>query len=84
MTLLRGNQSLPYQKVCYHQEINKKMEGSQCIIGSSDVSTVSIGNFSLPDDYLQLRINSNDIYSKTIHPNNNCYNFTIEFEQPAA
>ena len=48
------------------------------------MSAVSIGNFSLPDDYLQLRINSNDTYSKTIHPNNNCYVFTIEFEQPAA
>ena len=60
------------------------MEGSQCIIRSSDVSAVSIGNFSLQDDYLQLRINSNDTYSKTIHPNNNCYDFTIEFEQPAA
>ena len=60
------------------------MEGSQCVIGSSDVSAVSIGNFSLLDDYLQLCINSNNTYSKTIHPNNNCYDFTIEFEQPAA
>ena len=61
-----------------------KMEGSQCVIGSSDVSAVSIGNFSLPNNYLQLHINSNDTYSKTIHPNNNCYDFTIEFEQLAA
>ena len=48
------------------------------------MSAVSMGNFSLLDDYLQLRINSNDTYSKTIHPNNNYYHFTIEFEQPAA
>ena len=48
------------------------------------MSAVSIGNFSLPDDYLQLRINSNDTYPKVIHPDNNCYYFTIEFEQPTA
>ena len=60
------------------------MEGSHHIIGSSDVSAVSIDNFSLPDDYLQLHINSNGTYSKTIHLNNNCYHFMIEFEQPAA
>ena len=62
----------------------KKMEGSQHVIGSSDVLAVSVGNFSLPDDYLQLCINSNNTYSKMIHPNNNCYDFMIEFEQPTA
>ena len=66
------------------KEIKNRMESSQHVIGLSDMSAVSIGNFSLPDDYLQLCINSNDTYSKTIHPNNNCYDFTIEFEQPAA
>ena len=80
-------------KVCYHHHHHhhhhiknnkEKMEGSQHVIGLSDMSAVSISNFSLPDNYLQLRINSNDTYSKTIHPNNNCHDFTIEFEQPAA
>ena len=61
-----------------------RMEGSQHLIGSSDVSAVSIGSFSLLDDYLQLRINSNETYSNTIHPNNNCHDFMIEFEQPTA
>ena len=60
------------------------MEGSQHVIRLSDVSAVSIGNFSLLDNYLQLCINSNNTYSKTIHPNNNCYDFMIEFEQPTA
>ena len=60
------------------------MEGSQPTIDWSKIDVLALDQCSLPDDYFQLRINSNDIYSRGLHPKNNCYNFTIEFEQPAA
>ena len=60
------------------------MEGSQRLIGQSTLSTLMIDESSLPEDHLRLRINSNDTYSKQFHPKNNCYSFSIEFDQPAA
>ena len=38
----------------------------------------------LPGDYFRLKINSNDTFSRDKHPNNNCYNFTIEFPSASA
>ena len=60
------------------------MESSQPTIDWSKIDVLALDQYSLPDDYFQLRINSNNIYSRGLHPKNNCYNFTIEFEQPAA
>ena len=60
------------------------MEGTQREIGSSKIPFIQCNERQLPRDHLRLKINSNDIYSRTLHPNNNCYSFTIEFEQPAA
>ena len=60
------------------------MEGTQREIGSSEIPFIQCNERQLPRDHLQLKINSNDIYSRTLHPNNNCYSFTIEFEQPTA
>ena len=60
------------------------MEGSQRLIDQSKPTTLSISERSLPQDYLRLKINSNDLYSKSYHPHNNCYSFVIEFDQPAA
>ena len=34
-----------------------------------------------PDDFFRLCINSNDSYSRSIHPTNNCHDFVIEFPQ---
>ena len=59
------------------------MEGSQRLIDQSKPTTLSISECSLPQDYLRLKINSNDLYSKSYHPHN-CYSFVIEFDQPAA
>ena len=63
---------------------SKSMEGSQRLIDQSKPTTLSISECFLPQDYLQLKINSNDLYSKSYHPHNNCYSFVIEFDQPAA
>ena len=60
------------------------MEGTQREIGSSEIPFIQCNEQQLPRDHLRLKINSNDKYSRTLHPNNNCYSFTIEFEQPAA
>ena len=60
------------------------MEGMQREIGSSEIPFIQCNERQLPRDHLRLKINSNDTYSRTLHPNNNCYSFTIEFEQPAA
>ena len=45
---------------------------------------IQLNNERLPQDYLCLKINSNDTYSRLFHSNNSCYSFTIEFEQAAA
>ena len=45
---------------------------------------IQLNNKQLPQDYLRLKINSNDTYSRLFHSNNSCYSFTIEFEQAAA
>ena len=63
---------------------SKSMEGSQRLIDQSKPTTLSISEHSLPKDYLRLKINSKDLYSKSDHPHNNCYSFVIEFDQPAA
>ena len=63
---------------------SKSMEESQRLIDQSKPTTLSISERSLPQDYLRLKINSNDLYSKSYHPHNNCYSFVIEFDQPAA
>ena len=63
---------------------SKSMEGSQRLIDQSKPTTLSISECSLPQDYLRLKINSNDLHSKSYHPHNNCYSFVIEFDQPAA
>ena len=60
------------------------MEGTQREIGSSEIPFIQCNERQLPRDHLRLKINSNNTYSRTLHPNNNCYSFTIEFEQPAA
>ena len=60
------------------------MEGSQRLIDQSKPTTLSISECSLPQDYLRLKINSNDLYSKSYHPHNNCYSFVIEFDLPVA
>ena len=60
------------------------MEGTQREIGSSEIPFIQCNERQLPRDHLQLKINSNDTYSRMLHPNNNCYLFMIEFEQPAA
>ena len=39
---------------------------------------------SLPDNFFRLCINSNDMYSRWLYPNNNCYDFMIEFLQGSA
>ena len=52
--------------------------------GSQRPTTLSISERSLPQDYLRLKINSNDLYSKSYHPHNNCYSFVIKFDQLAA
>ena len=75
-----GNQFLTYPKN-YNFII---MEGTQREIGSSEIPFIQCNERQLPRDHLRLKINSNDTYSRTLHPNNNCYLFTIEFEQPAA
>ena len=60
------------------------MEGMQREIGSNEIPFIQCNEQQLPRDHLQPKINSNDTYSRALHPNNNCYSFTIEFEQPAA
>ena len=60
------------------------MEGTQREIGSSKIPFIQCNEQRLPRDHLRLKINSNDIYSRMLHLNNNCYSFTIEFEQPVA
>ena len=60
------------------------MEGTQREIGSSEIPFIQCNKRQLPRDHLQLKINSNHTYSRTLHPNNNCYSFMIEFKQPAA
>ena len=60
------------------------MEGTQREIGSSEIPFIQCNERQLQRDHLQLKIKSNDTYSRTLHPNNNCYSFMIEFEQPAA
>ena len=58
-------------------------EGSQCYISQSTPLAIDIRQ-SYPQDFFRLRINSNDTYSRSEHPNNNCHNFTIEFPQGSA
>ena len=60
------------------------MEGMQREIGSSKIPFIQCNERQLPREHLWLKINSNDTYSRTLHPNNNCYSFIIEFEQPLA
>ena len=60
------------------------MEGTQREIGSSEIPFIQCNERQLPRAHLQLKINSNNTYSRALHPNNNCYSFTIEFKQPAA
>ena len=60
------------------------MEGTQREIGSSEMPFIQCNERQLPRDHLQLKINSNNTYSRALHLNNNCYSFTIEFEQPTA
>ena len=59
-------------------------EGSQCKIEESLISTTFLSMKDLPGDYFRLKINSNDTFSRDKHPNNNCYNFTIEFPSVSA
>ena len=56
------------------------MEGSQRYIGESVLRAIDVRNTE-PDDFFQLCINSNDSYSRSIHPTNNCHDFIIEFPQ---
>ena len=37
-----------------------------------------------PTDFFRLRLNSNDTYSRSDHPTNNCNNFIIEFPQSSS
>ena len=60
------------------------MEGMKREIGSSEIPFIQCNERQLPRDHLRLKIHSNDTYSRALHPNNNCYSFMIEFEQPAA
>ena len=58
-------------------------EGSQRYINKSVLHSIDTRQSPL-DDLFRLRINSNDPYSRWFHPNNNCYDFTIEFPQGSA
>ena len=58
-------------------------EGSQCYISQSIPLAIDIRQ-SYPPDFFRLRINSNDTYSQSEHPSNNCHNFAIEFLQGSA
>ena len=60
------------------------MEGTQRDIGWSKIPFIQCNECQLPREHLWLKINSNDTYSSMLHANNNCYSFTIEFEQPLA
>ena len=59
-------------------------EGSQRYIYSTTIDTTRVNRQHLPRDYFKLRINSNDPYSKTARPNNNAYNFIIDFPPSTA
>ena len=59
-------------------------EGSQHLIEESLISKTSLSMKDLPGDYFRLKINLNDTFSRDKHPNNNCYNFTIEFPSASA
>ena len=52
------------------------------VIESTRISTTNGGYF--PRDFFKLRINSNDAYSKVTRPNNNCYDFVIQFPPSSA
>ena len=54
------------------------MEGSQRYIRESVLCAIDVRHTE-PDDFFRLRINSNDSYSRSIHPTNNCHDFIIEF-----
>ena len=54
-------------------------EGSQRFIYSTTIDSTNVNQSHLPRDYFKLRINSNDSYSKATRPNNNAYDFTIDF-----
>ena len=58
-------------------------EGSQRYIRKTQMHTIDVRE-SEPSDFFKLHINSNDTYSRSIHPNNNCHNLTIEFAQGSA
>ena len=55
-------------------------EGSQRYIGESVLRAIDVRHTE-PDDFFRVRINSNDSYSRSIHPTNNCHDFIIEFPQ---
>ena len=56
------------------------MEGSQRYIGESVLRAIDVRHTE-PDDFFWLRINSNNSYSRSVHPTNNCHDFSIEFPQ---
>ena len=60
--------------------IMSSMEGSQGYIRESVLCAIDIRHTE-PDDFFQLCINSNNSYSRSIHPTNNCHDFIIEFSQ---
>ena len=59
-------------------------EGSQAVITQSEIHPIDIRK-SYPSDFLKLRINSNDTYSRLYYYlANNCHHFTIVFNDSAA
>ena len=59
-------------------------EGSQRFIYPTVINSTRPSFSALPQDYFRLRINSNDTHSKFAHPNNNCFNFVIDFPPSTA
>ena len=60
-------------------------EGCQRFIYSTVIESTHIStNGHLPGDFFKLRINSNDVYSRVTRPNNNCYDFVIQFPPSSA
>ena len=58
-------------------------EGSQRYIRESVLHAIDVRHTE-PDDFFWLRINSNDSYSRSILPTNNCHDFIIEFPQSSS
>ena len=61
-------------------------EGCQRFIYSTVIEStrISTNDGYFPRDFFKLRINSNNAYSRVTRPNNNCYDFIIEFPPSSA